>query len=125
MGKLIGKHLKGSTLIEVITASIIFMVVFIASFSVLSVLTPANTNAIELIDADYRTSLIFRELSDGIHADGEYTTQYSWGKINATLEPYLEYPDLQQLSITVTFNNNRKLYATQRYGTVIAAWSRS
>jgi len=103
MGKL-----KAGTLIEVITASIIFMVVFIASFSVLSLLTPENRDAIELIDADYRASTIFRAFSNGQHQDGEYVTQYSWGKISATLEPYSAYSDLQQLSITVTFNNNRK-----------------
>jgi len=106
MGKL--KYLKGSALIEVVTASVIFLAVFIASFSILSELTPADRNAIQLIDADYRASIVFRELSDGLHDDGDYNTRYSWGEINARLEPYAEYPDLQQLSITVIFNNSRK-----------------
>ena len=108
MGKLISKHLKGNTLIETVTASVIFLIVFIASFSVLSALAPANTSGLEFIDADYRASGLYRELADGIHQDGEYSTQYDWGKISATLEPYFDYSDLQQLSITVTFNSNRK-----------------
>lgn len=108
MGKIIGKCLKGSTLIEVITASIIFLIIFIASFSVLSGLTPADNNAIELVDADYRASFVFRELSDGLHEDGRYNTEYSWGKINATLEPYSDYADLQRLSITVTLTKSNK-----------------
>ena len=108
MGKLMDGYLKGSTLIEVITATIIFMVVFIASFSVLSELSPTSDNALELIDADYRTSMIFRDLSSGVHQGGEYNTQYNWGRISATLEPYRTYSDLQLLSIEVTFNHNRK-----------------
>ena len=108
MGKLINKHLKGSTLIEVITASIMFLIVFGVSFSTLSGLVPADNNALELIEADYRVSTIFRELSDGLHQDGKYDTQHSWGKISAILESYSDYSGLQQLSITVTFHNNRK-----------------
>ena len=108
MGEIIDRQLKGSTLIEVITASIIFLIVFIASFSVLSGLTPADNNAIELVDADYRASSVFRELSDGLHEDGEYVTKYAWGKINATLEPYSDYADLQQLCITVILAKSNK-----------------
>lgn len=108
MGKIIGWRLKGSTLIEVITASIIFLIVFIASFSVLSGLTPAENNAIELVDADFRASSVFRALSDGLHEDGWYDTQYSWGKINATLAPYPDYADLQRLRITVTLAKSNK-----------------
>ena len=108
MGKMIDRRLKGSTLIEVITASIIFLIVFIASFSVLSGLTPAENNAIELVDADYRASSVFRELSDGLHEDGRYNTDHSWGKINATLEAYSDYADLQRLNITVTLAKSNK-----------------
>ena len=108
MGPLMNKYLKGSTLIEAITASVIFLIVFIASFLILSRLNPANNNAIELIDADYRASIIFRELSIGTFQNGDYNSRYEWGEISATLEPYLAYSDLQQLSITVTFNNNNK-----------------
>ena len=108
MGKITDSRLKGSTLIEVITASIIFLIIFVASFSVLSGLTPAENNAIELVDADYRASSVFRELSDGLHEDGSYNTQHSWGKINAILAPYPDYADLQQLSITVTFDKSKK-----------------
>ena len=108
MGKLIDNHLKGSTLIEVITASVLFLTLFIASFSILSALVPANRNALELIEADYRASLLFQELSDGTHQDGTYATQYVWGKIDATLEPYFPHNDLQQLSITISLHNNRK-----------------
>ena len=108
MGKITDRRLKGSTLIEVITASIIFLIVFIASFSVLSGLTPAENTAIELVDADYRASSVFRDLSDGLHEDGQYNTEYSWGKINAALAPHPDYADLQRLSITVIFSKNKK-----------------
>lgn len=108
MGKIIDKRFEGSTLIEVITASIIFLIVFIASFTILSRLIPADNDAVERIDADYRVSTTFRELADGLHEDGKYAAKYSWGEVDASLEPYSEYADLQQLCITVSLRKSKK-----------------
>lgn len=62
----------------------------------------------ELIEADCRIRETYRKLSEGWYPEGEYCTQYSWGKIIARIRPYEEYPDLLQLSITASFKTNRK-----------------
>ena len=108
MGKTITNIIRGSTLIEVITASIVWMAVFIASFSILTSLTSTKSHPEELIEADCRIRETYRKLSEGWYPEGEYCTQYSWGKIIARIRPYEEYPALLQLSITASFKTNRK-----------------
>ena len=108
MGKTVTNIIRGSTLIEVITASIVWMAVFIASFSILTSLTSTKSPPKELIEADCRIRETYRKISEGWYPEGEYCTQYSWGKIIARIRPYEEYPDLLQLSITASFKTNRK-----------------
>ena len=84
------------------------MAVFIASFSILTSLTSTKGHPEELIEADCRIRETYRKLSEGWYPEGEYCTQYSWGKIIARIRPYEEYPDLLQLSITASFKTNRK-----------------
>ena len=108
MGKMKIKYVKGSTLIEVLTASVIFLIVFICSFSILSTLTPGGNDAAELIEADVRAAALSHEWSDGRHPEGTHTETHPWGNVTARLEPYADYPDLQQLSITVVFTRNKK-----------------
>lgn len=101
-------RLKASTLIEVVTASVIFLIVLTASLSILARLPVGEEESRALIEADSVFALTLDELSDGAHPDGDYDASHLWGEINATLQPYDDYPDLQQLTLTATITNSHK-----------------
>jgi hypothetical protein len=116
MGKL-KKRLKGSSMIEAIVASLIFLTVFILSLSTLTRLTLREDEGYVLLEAQRAMTDCFRRYGDGTRAQGSYTDKFGWGEITTTINVYGEYEVIQQISLRATLSGSRK---TMEYRRLVA-----
>lgn len=97
--------LKGSTLIEVIIASVIFMSVFAISLETVSRLTVRQDDNLALVEAGHRMEECFRDYAG--RDEGVYTREYEWGTVRVLLRPYREYERLHEMVITAEMKHKK------------------
>lgn len=100
--------LPASTLVEAIVASVIFLAVFAISLNTVTRLTTGEKDYITMVEVDYAIKSCFREYSGGGHLPGKYNKTYDWGEITIEINPYGNYPELQQLMISADIHNRNK-----------------
>lgn len=103
------KKLKASTLIEVIVASVIFLIIFSISLDTLTQLTTSTKDTTVYVDVNYRMNACFREYSKEDYISGEFEHSYYWGVINIKVLPYKDYPNLKFIEIKAGVNNDRRI----------------
>ncbi len=96
--------LRGSTLVEAVVASVIFMCVFAISLETVLRLTTKKEDNMVLIDVDHRIEECLRDYSR--HENGVYAREYDWGRIVVVVRQYKNYPRLRE--VVVTANTERK-----------------
>lgn len=101
-------RLKASTLIEAMVAAVIFLIVFAVSMQTISKLTVKDNIGVILIEADYRTKIIFNRFTGGEYVSGSYVEKFDWGEITTVVCPYRDYTTLQLIAVTATINNSDK-----------------
>ena len=94
------RRISGSTLVETMVASVIFLCVFVISLETVSRLTLSENDTVVLVEADHRIKENFRQYGDGRHEEGLYTREYDWGRVTVVIRPYVNYTDLQELVVT-------------------------
>lgn len=99
------KRINASSLIEVIVASVVFMVVFLISLQTIGKITTKSGTSIELINAQNKIYAAFRAAQDGMVPA---TTKYDWGSITISREKYKNFNDLMQLRIVATLDRKNK-----------------
>jgi hypothetical protein len=97
--------LKGSTLIETIIASVVFMCVFVISLETVSRLTVRQDGSLALVEANRRMEECFREYAG--YDDGVYTREYEWGDVTVMLRPYRDYARLHEMVVTANVERKR------------------
>lgn len=100
--------LPGNTLPEIIVASILFLAVFAISLETLTRLTVRDDEGLTYVEADRRIGECRREFSDGLHPVGIYEKVYDWGGITASIAPYRDYTNVQELTLVAAIRENRK-----------------
>lgn len=107
MGRL-KQTLGGSSMIETIVASMIFLLVFTISLSTVTGLTLREDEGYALIEAERRLADCSGRYCDGTWAQGEYTEEFDWGKITVTITDYGDYGQIRQVILRAALNNGRK-----------------
>lgn len=97
--------INASSLIEAITASVVFMVVFIISLQTLGRVGTNKDISIDLIDADYRIYATFLAVRKGATSDAY---RYDWGQITVIRKKYRDFNDLTELRIEATLAGNKR-----------------
>ena len=100
--------LKGSSMIEVIIASLIFLVVFICSLSTLTALTLRSDEGYVLLEAERALTDCSRRYGTGEWAEGTYTDTYEWGGIVTVIATYDDYDNIQQMLLRADLKGSRK-----------------
>lgn len=113
MGKLKTK-LPGSSMIEAIVASLIFMIVFVASLSVITGYSLREDESYALLEAERRLSDCFDRYGDGTWAQGVYTDTFEWGVITTAIAPYDGYEGMQQVAMQARLDGSRKIIEYRR-----------
>jgi len=102
------QRVKADTLVEVVVASVIFLIVFMIGFETLTRLTIREDEGLVLVEADRCIGECFREFSNGRYPLGQYERKYEWGSIEAVIAPYRDYRSLQMLTLKALLRENRR-----------------
>jgi hypothetical protein len=103
MGKL-----KGSSMVEAIVASLIFITVFAISLTTLTRLTLRKDEGYVLLEAERAMAECSMRYGNGTWSEGEYNDDFEWGEITTVIAPYSDYKRIQQVSLRVTIRGSRK-----------------
>ncbi len=107
MGKL-KRHLPGSSMIEAIVASLIFLAVFAVSLTTLTGLTLREDEGYVLLEAERALEACASRYGDGTWAENTYTDTFAWGEITTVITGYRDYDGVQQVSMRARLSGSRK-----------------
>ncbi|MCD8185038.1 MAG: hypothetical protein LUD68_00825 [Rikenellaceae bacterium] len=101
---------RASTLMEVIVASILFLLVFLLSMELLVRIGFTQPEDQRLRTETDRQSCL-QEFRNGNFPAGEYRRSYCWGEITVRIELYRNLQSVQQIEfVTRVEKENRKMY---------------
>lgn len=93
--KLMDRTLRGSSLLETIVASMIFLLVFTWTLGLLPRLTIDDKDLLHQIEAEFRVEQALERYGSGLWPDGQYSEHYAWGQIIIQTAPYRNCLDFQ------------------------------
>jgi hypothetical protein len=109
MGRLKLKYtVPGSSIVEVIVASIIFLAVFVISLSTVTGFTLRRDEGYVLLEAQRQLDDCIERYGDGTWPEDTYEETHSWGSITIRIIPYGEFDDIQTVVLTVYLDGSRK-----------------
>lgn len=105
------KHtLEASTILEVIVASVLFLILFSLAMEMLVRIAgrqPDNA----LLQAEIDRKACVHEFKTGVFEQGEYVREYDWGTITITVSPYRTLQDIDELHFLIHISKgNRTLF---------------
>lgn len=101
-------ELKGTSLLEAVVASVLFLIVFLMTMELVPRLTVRDDEGVWTVEADYRMMRAFDKYATGLWPAGEYTEEYDWGNVIVKIAPYRTFADLQAVEVTVRINGVRR-----------------
>lgn len=111
MGWIVGyrMYLKASTIIEVVVASVIFMLIFCIS---LEMLTKINQDgrATEAMQIIMDRNEYVQQVRTSNYGFGNYVKNFKWGEINVRIKPYKDYKSLHDLCFIGKMKNGKFLF---------------
>jgi len=101
--------LEASTILEIIIASVLFLILFFLAMEMLVRIAgrqPDNA----LLQAEIDRKACVHEFKTGVFEQGEYVREYDWGTITVTVQPYRTLRDIDELHFLIHVSKgNRKL----------------
>lgn len=104
-------RVKGSTLVETIVASILFMVIFAVSLELVPRLTVTGRNEVDMIETEICLSRAREKYTTGVWPAGEYLERYGNGKAKVLIEYYRDLDDVVVVHIEIEAGNERITYS--------------
>ncbi len=93
-------RLEGSSLIEAIVASVLFLIMFIIAMETLTrVAVLPDSGGLLQAEADFRACINAFETET--FPEGEYENEYEWGTIMILVSTYKDMPDVNEILFTV------------------------
>ena len=94
-------------MIEIMVASIIFLVIFfIAMEMIVRVGSVRRDDSLLAAEIDMKTCM--HRFSTEYFAPGEYLFSYGWGEITATVNPYRELTEIREVNLEMTVTGGRR-----------------
>lgn len=111
MGRIVlqGKSLRASTIIEVVVASVIFLLMFCLSLDMLTRLGSSH-NSEELVEIAIDRDEYVREIKIGEYGYGNYLKSFDWGEITVKIQPYGDFPAVQDMEFIGMMKNGKKIF---------------
>lgn len=103
------KFLKASTVVEVVVASVIFMLMFCLS---LEILTKMNQNgkSTEMLQVIMDRNEFVQQVRTGGLGYGNYMKSFDWGEIHVKIQPHMKHRSLRDIHFTGKMKNGKKLF---------------
>lgn len=101
------KTLNGSSVIEVVVASVLFLLMFLIAMGTLSRagMVPHQGTMLQA-ESDFKACVT--DFETGVFTAGEYEMEYSWGNIFVSVSPYKSLPDIQDVSFKMYISSGRR-----------------
>lgn len=103
---------RASSIIEVIVASLIFMLVFALSLTTLTRLTLRQDEAVLLIEAEKELNKTLKIREN--QPIGTYIDTFDWGSISTIISDYEKFENIRQIHLRATLTNSRKSLEIRR-----------
>lgn len=100
--------LQGSSLLETVVASGLFLIVFMGVLSVLPQLSVDKNEVLHIAEAEYHIRWIFDKYAKSIWHSGEYVERYDWGTITVQLSSYQNFSDVRRVSVAAWIEGSRE-----------------
>lgn len=98
--------LKGSSIVEAVTASVIFLLLFALALQAIVGMGSKEVRPAHFIEADKAYRKVLDGCVEGIYPIGKYPFRYEWGRMELCLEKYGDTGDLLRVSVTLRMKNN-------------------
>lgn len=103
------KCIRASTVIEVVVASVIFMLIFCLSLEMLTKINQGNKSE-ELLRISIDRDEYVQQIKTGNYGYGGYMKNFDWGEIQVKIRPYRDYISLREMHFTGIMKNGKKLF---------------
>lgn len=100
--------LKGSTIVEVIVASVVFMVIFAISLETITRLTINRKDDTIYVIVQNEIDRCFMQYAGTERLPSTTVREYDWGRIEITCGGYKNYHNLQLLDVSAYITTERK-----------------
>ena len=111
MGRMMEKNksIKASTVIEVVVASVIFLLIFCLSLEMLTRMNQDDRST-ELLQINMDRNEYVVQITSGNYGYGGFRKSFNWGEISVKIQPYRDYKSLRELHFTGVMKNGKKLF---------------
>lgn len=103
------KFVKASTIIEVVVASVIFMLIFCISLEMLTKMNQDSKSA-EALQIIMDCNEYVQQVKISNHGRGDYIKNFNWGEIHVKVQPYKNYNLLQEMCFTGKMKDGKRLF---------------
>lgn len=83
--------LRGTSLLEAVVASAVFLTIFTLTVSILPQLIVRGDDASLVVEAEYRVEEAFGRYETGVWPCGEYVERYEWGEVTVRVERHRDF----------------------------------
>lgn len=108
------RMLRGTSLLEAVVASAVFLTIFTLTISILPQLIVHEDDASLVVEAEYRVEEAFGRYETGVWPCGEYVERYEWGEVTVRVERHRDFSDVRHVSVTARIEGNRKRIVRER-----------
>lgn len=98
--------LSGSSIVEAVTASAIFLLLFALALHAVVEMGSKEVRPAHFIEADKAYRKVLDGCVEGIYTIGNYPFRYEWGGMELCLEKYGDTGDLVMVSVTLRMKSN-------------------
>ena len=98
--------LKGSSIVEAVTASVIFLLLFALALHAVVEMGRKEVRPAHFIEADKAYRKVLDGCVEGMYTVGNYPFRYEWGAMDLCLETYGDAGDLVKVSVTLRMKSN-------------------
>lgn len=109
-----GRRLGGSSLLETIVASVVFLTSFVSVMELLPHLATDDRDALLSIEAESRLDGTCDEYASGLWPCGEYVERYGWGEIVVSVEECRKFADMQTITVRARIYGRRDAIECRR-----------
>lgn len=99
-------RLEGSSIIEVVVASVLFLIMFVIAMETLTRST-GLPDAGSLLQAEADLAACIKAFETEAFPEGEYEKKYAWGTIKILVSTYKDIPDINEILFMMNISQGK------------------
>lgn len=99
------KRLQGSSVVEAVTASVIFLLIFSLALQAVVGMSMKEVKTCDFIRGEQAYKAALTECMEGVYTLGVHHADFEWGSMEIQLQKYGKTDELLKVSITLCMKN--------------------